>query len=105
MTHIISTQNKMKIEVGATGLKDILQCVYLLITTIKGTIAFDRNLGISPEIIDQPSNKLDRLYEDIYFSLEEYEPRANLKSINTKVNDLTGEINIIVEVDIDEEFI
>ncbi len=105
MEYIISTNDNKDIKVGVEGIEDILQCIRIILGTIEGTVFLDRRFGISPEIIDEPLNKMDRLNEEIYKKIGEYEPRAEVTSIKIKTDNLVGKANIIVGVRIDEEYL
>lgn len=105
MEYIISTNDNEDIKVGVEGVEDILQCIRIILGTIEGTVFLDRRFGISPEIIDEPLNKIEMLNEEIYKKIEEYEPRAEVTSIKIKTDNLEGKANIIVGVRIDEEYL
>lgn len=105
MEYTITTNDNEDIKVGAEGVEDILQCIRMVLGIIEGTVFLDRRLGISAEIIDDPLNRMDKLHEEIYQKIEEYEPRAEVTSIKIKTDNLEGKANIVVGVRIDEEYI
>ncbi|MGJ0848253.1 hypothetical protein ACR77J_16295 [Tissierella praeacuta] len=105
MEYIITTNEDADIKIGIEGVEDILQCGRMILGIIEGTVFLDRELGISSEVIDEPLNRIDRLYEEIYRKIEGYEPRLKVTSIKTKTDNLKGKINLIVGVKINEEYL
>jgi len=105
MEYIVTSNERNNIVIGAEGIEDILQCVQMILGIIEGTVFLDRKLGISSEIIDNPLNRMDKLHEEIYRKIEEYEPRVEVVSIKIKTDNLEGESNIAVGVRIDEEYL
>lgn len=105
MEYTISTNDPTEIKVGAKGIEDILQCVRTILGTIEGSVPLDRRFGISSDAIDEPLNRMDRIYEEIYRKVETYEPRVNITSIKVKTDNAEGKANIIVGVRINEEYL
>lgn len=105
MEYTITTNEQSNIKIGAEGIEDVLQCVRMLLGIVEGTVFLDRRLGLSPEVIDEPLNKIDKLHEEIYRKIEKYEPRAEITSIKIKTNNLEGKARIVVGVRINEEYL
>lgn len=105
MEYTITTNEQSNIKIGAEGIEDVLQCVRMLLGIVEGTVFLDRRLGLSPEVIDEPLNKIDKLHEEIYRKIEKYEPRAEITSIKVKTNNLEGKARIVVGVRINEEYL
>nr|DAF27771.1 MAG TPA: lysozyme [Caudoviricetes sp.] len=59
------------------------QCVGNLLRLIRGEVPYERLKGINPRLIDSPSSIAGpELVADAEWLIENYEPRANLESIN-----------------------
>ena len=86
------------IEIGARGLKAIIQNVRTIITTWRGTVFLDRTFGIDPRIIDRPINLAQaELIMDITQQIEKYEPRVQITSITFEPSDAgNGELTPLV---------
>lgn len=98
-------QYEMKIVGGinlkpASELEEILQNVRTIVTTIKGTVPLDRELGISANILDAPINQQSRLVGEIAEAIERFEPRARLRRIEFTGNE-NGELNPTLTLEID----
>lgn len=105
MEYIVTTNKPIDIKIGAEGVEDILQCIQMVLGTIEGSVPLDRRFGISSTIIDEPLNRMDKLHEEIYRKIEEYEPRADITSIKVKIDNAEGKASIVVGVRIDEEYL
>lgn len=105
MEYTIETNEKTYIKVGAEGIEDILQCVRMILGIIEGTVFLDRRFGISSEVIDEPLSKMDKLHEEIYQKIEEFEPRVEITSIKIKTDNSDGRASIVVGVKVNEEYI
>ena len=67
----------------ASGNGDPAQCVGNLLRLIRGEVPYERLKGLNPRLIDQPSSIAGpELVADAEWLIENYEPRANLKSID-----------------------
>ena len=97
-------QYEMKIVGGinlmpASELEEIFQNVRTIVTTIKGTVPLDRELGISANILDAPINQQSRLVGEIAEAIERFEPRARLRRIEFTGNE-NGELNPTLTLEI-----
>ena len=104
MEVLVSTENDV-FEIGVTGKDDIIQCVQVLLNTIKGTVFLDRSLGVDSDIVDQPLTDMAKLYKTIYEKIEKDEPRVNVKNIEIVKDNLKGKAVIELLIDIDEEYL
>jgi phage baseplate assembly protein W len=43
------------IQIGLTGIDEIIQNIRIIVTTIKGTVPLDREFGVKGDFIDLPS--------------------------------------------------
>lgn len=105
MEYIVTSNENNNLVIGAKGIEDVLQCIQMILGIIEGTVFLDRKFGISSEIVDNPLNRMDKLHEEIYRKIEEYEPRAEVTSIKIKTDNLEGKSNIVVGVRVDEEYL
>lgn len=66
-----------------TGLDDIRQCIFVILSTIKGTDTLRPEFGCDIwELIDKPQNyQIPRVVRAIYDAVELWEPRAKITSI------------------------
>lgn len=63
--------------------QEILQNVKAIITTLRGNVPMDRAFGINPAVVDEPINiARARLSSEIVKAVKEFEPRADIRSIN-----------------------
>ncbi len=87
---------------------EILQNICVILNTYKGTVPLNRKLGVDISFIDTPSNLgLIKSKMLIAEAIQKYEPRASVtKVVLNKAlgNDMEGDFNIEVEVDILDEF-
>jgi len=62
--------------------EEIMQNVAVLLTTIKGSVVLDRELGIDASFIDTPIPRgMFSLAMDILRTIEQYEPRVVVEEI------------------------
>jgi hypothetical protein len=73
--------------VGITDTTKLMQ-VYRLFTTMAGTIPFDRNFGIDPDILDDlPSSMEGRLLVEYEEKLMAYFPEFTISSLTFGTSD------------------
>ena len=99
---------KMQVEIKMLGeinlmpaseLEEIYQNVRTIVTTVKGTVPLDRELGISANILDAPMNQQSRLIAEVAEAIEKFEPRARLRRIEFTGNE-NGELNPTLTLEI-----
>lgn len=105
MHYTVSTQGNSPIEIGATGLADIIQCLRTLLCTIQGTVFLDRKLGLSVDMIDEPVTDLSKIHQFVYEAIEEYEPRVEVLGVKQKFDNEEGKAFFEVLLDIDEKYL
>lgn len=67
----------------AKGNGDVAQCVGNLLRLVRGEVPYERLKGINPQLIDSPSSSaVYELMADAEWLIENYEPRANVQSID-----------------------
>lgn len=95
---LATVKNTDGIDWSAKGGARVAQNVRNLINTRRYEVAFNRTMGISPELVDRPSPiALERMKVDIAETIARYEPRAKLESVVCSVNS-AGEIEIEVVI-------
>lgn len=63
-------------------IKEIIQNVRLIISTMRGSVPFRRDFGISPEWVDRPTSVVKALMiSDIRESVEKWEPRVTVTKV------------------------
>lgn len=72
-----------KIDFGATGIKEILQNVKTILTTMKYSVPLDRNFGITGKALDQPTPVAQAiLTAEIVGAINKYEPRVRVTKVS-----------------------
>ncbi|MGL4308670.1 MAG: hypothetical protein ACRCRV_07240 [Cetobacterium sp.] len=80
----------------------VLQQCRLILSTIRGTVPLERDLGMDPKAVDKPSNLLiPGLKVDIQQQFKKFVPRATVLGIDTTQKD--GQIEILVTVGVNDE--
>lgn len=84
------------------GRKDrIVQNIHNILSTYKYEVAYNREFGLTPDIIDQPLDVAkDLIAEDLRYNINSYEPRANLVSVDVQGIDADGSVVAIVKIEI-----
>lgn len=82
--------------------KSVLQNVYAILTTQKGSVPMYREFGLPMAYKDRPLNTVETiLASEIIEALKEFEPRATLSNIICETSEKEpGKIITIVEVEI-----
>lgn len=67
--------------------EEILRNVRVILTTLTGSVPFDRDFGISVDVLDMPINDVTDFYTmECITKVRKYEPRAQIISV-TFTND------------------
>ena len=84
------------------GRKDrIVQNIHNILNTYKYEVAYNREFGLTPDIIDQPLDVAkDLIAEDLRYNINNYEPRANLVSVDVQGIDADGSVVAVVKIEI-----
>ena len=93
----VDTSQKQDIQLGAVGIDDLRQCLHTLMSTIKGSVFLDRELGVDASVIDMPINNLGRIFSTINDAIERYEPRVEVLEIKPYRRDMNGQVEIKVK--------
>ena len=100
----VSTEPSDNIIIGATGIEAVLQNVRTIISTVKGSVFLNRGVGIDGKLVYKPiSTVIIDLITEIYRQVEQYEPRAEVLTVDFDTNDtIDGILNTRVIVRIKE---
>jgi len=82
------------IEIGVSGVREIIQNIKTICTTWRGSVPLDRDFGIDSSILDSPSNTIiAQMSIDVIEQIRKYEPRVDVVDISFKESDvLNGEV-------------
>ncbi len=84
--------------------EEILQNVAIIILTPKFSVPLYRGFGLAGRFLDKSIAVAKTiLTTEVLEAVEKYEPRAEIVSINFDINEKTGLLNPVVEVDIKNE--
>lgn len=90
MASIDITATLDQIEIGATGLAEIIQNVKTIVSTVRGTVPLDREFGVDGEYIDRPQPVIEALFmADVVAAVNKYEPRVTVSQVFIK-KDIPG---------------
>lgn len=98
---MIYTLEENKLDLKAKGVERILQNCVNILSTMRGEVVLERNLGVDGSIVDTPLNRAKGSL-DIKKQLETYEPRVRVENITYEVDHLNGVLKPKVEVRIIE---
>ena len=101
MSYTIRSGSKPILSLAENDLtQSILQNLFLLLETRKGTIPMYRNFGLSQSFLDKPLAVATALATaEIREAVETYEPRATLLDVQVEAKP-NGNVSIILEVEI-----
>lgn len=101
LEYVIDTGSITPLAWGAKGKERIVQNVANLIRTYQYEVAYNRLLGINPDIIDKNAEEAFALYTaEVYRVVSTFEPRATVKSVEPVSIDKEGNISarVVIEV-------
>lgn len=100
MEVVIKTGGAPVLNWTAKGTDRIIQNVANLLATKKYEVAYDRTLGMSPDIEDKPlPEAVAQATSEIIELIGDYEPRATVKDVKYAGVDANG--NMVLEVTIE----
>lgn len=104
---IISKLNQMNINFNpVTVQEEIAQNLFVLLTTLKGSVPLDRNFGLNQKFIDKPISAAQQLLiAEIYDTVEKYEPRVEIVDISFDSDSLSGILFPVLEVKILDKYL
>ena len=87
-----------KIEIGVSGVQEIVQNVAMILSTPKGSLPLDREFGTNWHFVDQPTPKaIASIRQDIAQTISKYEPRARVREIDfagSRLNSLVPTVRL-----------
>lgn len=84
-----------------TEVEEIIQNVGTILSTIRYSVPYDREFGVNPDYLDEPSPiARPKLIADIVAKIKKYEPRAKVISVDFKEDGAQGQLTPTVKVDI-----
>lgn len=99
---ISNTNFKYDYSIDPNSIDGILQQCRIILSTIRGTVPLERDLGMDPKALDKPSNLLTPgLKVDIQQQFKKFVPRVSVLEVSTSQQD--GKIEIIVTVGVRDE--
>lgn len=100
------TQNTKPLNLYATGVEEILQNVYMILNTPKGSVPLNRSFGLDLSPLDMPIEIAKNLMtSNILEALQDFEPRATLIKVEYIQNHEIGKLEMKVRVKLDNESI
>lgn len=94
-----------EIDYGATGVREILQNVAFIMSTVAMDCPLDRVFGIE-SVVDKPITIFKAIYSArVVEAISRYEPRANVEAIEVSGVAEQGLVKAKVQVSIDGESI
>lgn len=101
MRATINTAEQKPIDWNARDMDRVIQNVCNLLQLVRYEVAFNRTLGLPPELIDRPTALMVQQYQaELVDLIEENEPRATVDSVECIGVAETGQIIFEVVVDI-----
>lgn len=90
------------IDFGAVGIRQVLQNVRMIVTTVIGSVPLDRDFGIDATFVDMPINIApSKLTAEIIGAIRRYEPRALVKQVRFEGDGMTGKLIPIIRLEAD----
>ena len=97
----IDNSKEFVLDWSAKGNDRIIQNIYNILNTYKYEVAYNRDLGISPDIIDKDIETMKSMItEELFDNIKKYEPRATLKAVNVKTITEHGEVIAEIKIEI-----
>lgn len=97
----IDSSKPLVLNWAAKSTERIIQNVYNIINTFKYEVAYNRDMGISPDFIDTDAETMKGIIMDsLYESISKYEPRATVKSVEVQGVTTEGEVSVVVEIEV-----
>lgn len=101
MQYEINTSDN-SINWAAKGTERIIQNVINLISTYRYEVAYDRILGLNPDLIHMPINQIEaEITNEIISLISDYESRATVESVDFIGVDDEGNMQFKVVIDIE----
>lgn len=103
MEKIFSKNIKIEILEKTETARDVRKCLTVLFGTPAGTLAMDRDFGLSWDFVDMPTEQAKaEIMQEIMIKVARYEPRAKVEEITFSGDATNGEIIPTVRFSINE---
>lgn len=97
---IIDSSTPITLNWTAKGTERIVQNIFNILNTYKYEVAYNRDFGMSPEMIDADTETMKSIImEDLFDNISKYEPRAILKSVD--IQDITDDGTVVAVIKIE----
>jgi len=93
--------SQVDLDWSAKGGQRRVQNIRNLLNTWRYDIAYNRIMGLNPDMIDKPTPIMAALYTaDVYRLVQEYQPDVTVKSVTVKGIGAEGQIDaeVVIEV-------
>lgn len=89
MTAVIDISGTLgAIDIGATGLSEIMQNVRTILATAIGSVVLDRAFGVDTSILDEPAHLVQaRRAAQVIEAVEKFEPRVTVTRVTWQATD------------------
>lgn len=97
----IDNSNAKVLDWTAKGTDRIVQNILNILNTYKYEVAYNRDFGISPDILDKDVETMKSIItENLFDNIKKYEPRAILKSVDITEITSDGKITAVIKIEI-----
>lgn len=101
MKYVIDTSNPVKLNWNSQGNERIVQNVSNIISTWHHEVAYNRKMGIDPNLLDSPQNvAIAKYISEVFRVVPEYEPRATVKEVNFIGSNDDGDLKFMVVIEV-----
>jgi hypothetical protein len=106
MSFTVDTTEEQLINIDPqTVYEEVIQNVWFLLSSVEYDIPLNRAFGLNATYIDKPIETAKALLTaDLYDKIAEYEPRAEIVSIDFTVDYESGKLKPKVEVEVNGEY-
>lgn len=102
--YVLDTSAAPVLNLGASGVEEILQNVRVILSTPRGSVPLDRTFGIRAAILDLPLPEAMAVYTgEASAAVQLWEPRARITAVDFKRDEdgaMDGRLNPIVTLQI-----
>lgn len=93
MEKVFKKNIKIEILAQTEKAKDVRKCLSVLFGTPAGSLAMDRDFGLSWDFVDMPTEQAKaEIMQEIMIKVARYEPRAKVEEITFSGDAINGEI-------------
>lgn len=97
----IDNTEPVQLDWTARGTDRIIQNITNILNTYKYEVAYNRGLGISPDILDKDIGTVKSIIiEDLFDNIKKNEPRARLVSVDVVSVSPDGHITAKIEIEV-----